>query len=642
MHPVKLLTRRRGRRPFGRTHADELIRMTRDLARGLAGCRPAELVSEVENVRQALSRGLSFSAPEILVAGIALGAEALRRSHGVQLYDVQLLAVLQLVAGKIAQMQTGEGKTFAAIVTSAHFALCGRGVHVMTPNSYLAERDCEEARSVLQQLGMTVGQTVEQGEPASKRTAYDCDVTYGTGHEFGFDYLRDQLQLRQEADTVLGTRLLHDLRSDKPPARITMQRGLVFAIVDEADSVMIDDAASPLVLSMGATGTASDAAAHVAARELSRTMQPGEHFEMDASAGRISLTAAGRSRCYAEQVQVPTQVLLRPWTAYVEQALRAMHLFRRDTHYIVTDSEVRIVDQTTGRIFDDRSWQEGLHQAIEAQEGVPITPEKESLAQITRQRFFRLYQNLCGMTGTATGCEAEFNHVYRCEVADIPLHRRCVRQLLPSRFFVSRQDKLNAIAEDVTRRHATGQPLLIGTQSIADSEAVAQRLQEGGLRFELLNGLQTAEEAEIVSRAGQLSSITIATNLAGRGTDIVISEDVRELGGLHVIVAECQLSGRMDRQLIGRCARQGQPGAAQIFVSAEDALIVRFGQWLGEAIRREAGLSAEADADFSKPLARLQKTAEKQLFLSRAELLRQDIARDSLFGGSSADPDNRL
>ncbi len=623
---IRRRTKRRSR------DVDGIIPLIRSLSQKLSDCTADELKSETNSVREEVRRGTLCTAPEVLVAGIALAAEALRRSHGISLYDVQLQAAIHLAHGRIAQMQTGEGKTYVAIVAATHFALAGLGVHVMTPNSYLAERDCESAEAVMAHLGMTVGLTPEQGETEAKRSAYNCDVTYGTGHEFGFDYLRDQLTLRSEAKAPLGSRLLRDLRADGEVPRVTMQRGLVFAVIDEADSVMIDDAASPLVLSMSASGVAPDLEAHQAASQVAEALSEDADFRCDPATGRISLTEAGRNRCYHEEVVVPARVLQRPWTSYIEQALRAKYLFRRDVHYIVTDDEVRIVDQTTGRIFEDRSWQDGLHQAIEVREHLTVTPEKESLAQITRQRFFRRYRNLCGMTGTAIGCEPEFIHVFRCDVAAIPLNRPPQRKILPTRFFTSRNAKLDAIAAETSRRHSTGQPVLIGTQSITDSEEVAARLNQLGLEFELLNGLQTSEEADIVALAGQRSAITISTNLAGRGTDIAISGEVHDLGGLHVIVAECQLSDRMDRQLVGRCARQGQPGSAQTFVSAEDAVIVRFGAWLGDAIRREAGDAEEAQADFSKPLARLQKAAEKQQFLARAELLRQDIARDSLFG----------
>lgn len=621
-------------RPKDSVPAADLISHIRELSHQLQDCDSAQLADEARAIRSEVALGTRITAPEILVAGISLSLEALRRSIGIALYDVQLLAVIHLARGHIVQMQTGEGKTFAAIATAGHLALAGKGVHVMTPNSYLAERDCQTARTVLQPLNMTVGQTVEQAEPADKQAAYGCDVTYGTGHEFGFDYLRDQLTLRQQAETKLGSRLLQDLRVDRQQRRSTLQRGLHFAVVDEADSVLIDDAGSPLVLSMHSPGAPADLRAHLVAREVADALQPGVDFEHFGGSGLTALTTSGKERCYADDIAIPTDVLLRPWTAYIEQALRARYQFRRNVHYVVLNDEVKIVDATTGRIFEDRSWQDGLHQAIEAREGLPVTSEKAALARITRQRFFRLYQNLCGMTGTAQGCESEFKHVYRVAVQDIPLRLPSQRTLLPLRCFATLEYKHAAIVQDIQQRHARQQPALVGTQSITDSEAIADRLQASGLPFQLLNGLQTAEEAQIIAAAGQPSAITISTNLAGRGTDIEVPPTALQTGGLHVIVAECQLSGRMDRQLIGRCARQGQPGSAQMFVSADDALLVQFGEWLCKAIRREAGSNGEAMTDISQPLKRLQIMAEKQQFLMRSDLLRQDLSRDVLFGGA--------
>lgn len=622
--------RRTGR--WSQRDVSTLIPHIRELAAFLQECSEPELAAEAQSLRQELIRGTEIASPELLVAGTALATEALRRAYQVVLYDVQLLAVLNLATGRIVQMATGEGKTFVAITTAVHLALAGKGVHVMTPNSYLAERDCEQARSVFAQLGMTAGLTAEQAEPDDKRQAYDCDVTYGTGHEFGFDYLRDQLTLRSQARSKLGSRLLEELRTKGPGQRDTMQRGLAYAVVDEADSVLVDDAGSPLVLSMSAAGEASDRDAHLVARDVADILQEDTHFRWDRSTSQITLTSEGQNRCYKDDIAIPVEKLQRPWTAYVEQALRAAHIFTLNVHYVITDGEVKIVDETTGRIFDDRSWQDGLHQAIEAREGLPITPEKESLARITRQRFFRLYKNLCGMTGTAVGCEKEFLHVYRCRTAEIPLHRPSARQMLPTRCFATRDAKHVAIVQEIQAIHETGRPVLVGTQSITDSEAIAARLDQANLSYQLLNGLQTAEEAEIIAQAGQQAVITISTNLAGRGTDITVPPDVLELGGLHVIVAECQTSGRMDRQLIGRCARQGNPGSARTYVSAEDTLLARFGNWLAQAIIRESDESLEADADFTTAIRRVQEKAEKHHYLGRAELLRQDIATDSLFG----------
>lgn len=611
--------------------------MTAQIGRQSRLLRPLseqQLRQHVEAVQADLLRERNRAAEHVLVPGMAAAAEALRRVFGVELYDVQLIAAIELAGGRIAQMQTGEGKTFVAIAAACYLAMCGRGVHVATPNSYLALRDFQQACAAAGALGLSTGLLTEQGDPEDKRRAYDCDITYGTGSEFGFDYLRDQLTLRQLSAAPLGDNTMHRLSALGLQTRETMQRGLNFAIVDEADSVMIDDACSPLVLSMSSSQEAADRDVHLAACHLSDQLLPETDFCLNDASGRLVLTETGLKRCYDDAVHIPEHQLLRPWTEYVEQALRARYLFKRDIHFVLTDNKVRIVDETTGRIFDDRSWQNGLHQAIEAREGLPITAENQSVAQITRQRFFRLYHNLCGMTGTTAGCEKEFAFVYNCPVTEIPLYRPSLRIVLPTRFFATVDGKHAAIVKSAVEISSGGRPVLIGTRSISDSEQLAYRLAAKGLRCQLLNGTQTEEEAAIVAEAGQQSSITIATNLAGRGTDISLGPGVEALGGLHVIVAECQLSSRMDRQLVGRCARQGDPGTAQMFVSADDTLLVRFGEWLAAAIRRDCAAGGEASHDFTAQLCRVQTVAERQYSLVRREILRQDKSRDTLFGNA--------
>ncbi|MEZ6040977.1 MAG: hypothetical protein R3C20_10750 [Planctomycetaceae bacterium] len=611
--------------------SEQLLPHIRDLAERLKTANRDELIDEVMVIRRELARGRSTSEPEMLVAGLALVSEALRRSKNIRLYDVQLLAVAALSRNRIAQMQTGEGKTFVGIAASGYLGMAGRGVHVITPNTYLAERDQSLAAPVLAELGMTAGLLPERVEAIQKFPAYDCDVTYGTGHEFGFDYLRDQLTLRQESRRPAGSRLLQALQEPADGRRITMQRGLEYAVVDEADSVLIDDAGSPLVLSMSAQDGAPDASAHQMAMQLLSQLEPEKHYQMDAASGLLMLTGEGIQRCHSADVRIPVPVLIRPWTEYVQQALRARLLFRRDVHYVVEDDEVRIVDETTGRIFEDRSWQDGLHQAIEAKEGLKITAEKSPLAQITRQRFFRIYNNLCGMTGTAIGCEQELKEVYRLKIEEIPLRVPSARQLMPTRYFATRKARWNAIAEEIIRKQKAGRAVLVGTRSIADTDVISRLLAELRVPHQVLNGLQTADEADIVSHAGQPGSVTIATNLAGRGTDISLHPDVKRQGGLHVIVSECQNAGRMDRQLIGRCGRQGDPGSAQVFASAEDTLLTNHGPWLAAAIQREADASGETFADFATQLRRVQQAAERQQYVGRMQLLQRDSYRDKLF-----------
>lgn len=617
-------------RALAKADSSELVPHIRALAKTLEAASESQLMGEVDEVRRELARGRRPCEPHLMVAGLALACEALRRARGICLYDVQLIAAMAMARRCLAQMQTGEGKTFVALTAALHLAMAGRGVHVITPNTYLAERDQQLAACVAATLGLSVALLPERTDAVRKTPAYDADITYGTGHEFGFDYLRDQLTLRQQAQERAGQRLLRQLDPKSTPHRLTMQRGLIYAVVDEADSVLIDDASSPLVLSFGSNDRAPDADAHLTAKALAEQLNQGEEFLLENSTGRIALTETGVRRCYSEDVAIPVLQLVRPWTEYVQQALRARYLFRRDVHYIVQSGEVRIVDETTGRIFEDRSWQDGLHQAIEASQNLKIVAEKYSVAQVTRQRFFRLYENLSGMTGTAVGCERELHDVYNLQVEEIPLRVPSHRIVYSTRFFSKTAAKNAAVIQAAIACRNQGRAVLIGTRSISDSDLLARGLDSHGVPFELLNGIQNADEAEIVSKAGQPEAITIATNLAGRGTNIELHRDVRQRGGLHVIVTECQTSGRMDRQLIGRCARQGDPGSAEMFVSAEDTLLTQYGPWLANALCREADRNSEVHADFTAQLNRIQAAAERQHYAARVNMLRRDIARDSL------------
>lgn len=577
-------------------------------------------------------------APRAQQEAFALACEGLRRARGIELYDVQLAAAVAVAEGNIVEMQTGEGKTFSCAPAAFLHALLGKGVHVATPNAYLARRDYELLLPAYALLGVRVSCLPEgSASTAAKRQAYRCDIVYGMGYEFGFDYLRDQLTLRKASSRPLGAATLDSLFGEAPTTASLLQRELYYSIVDEADHVLLDDAASPLILSGAAPGEARDAAVHRAARSIVGELRGGEHYRRGSAASLgIQLTDAGIEWIHRREARIPLQQLERTWTEYVEQALRAAVL-RRDVHYVVSDDgEIRIVDTGTGRIFSDRTWREGLHQTVEAKEGVRITSEKLSLAQITRQRFSRLYQRLSGMTGTAVGCEREFRQVYGLKVFPIPLRTPSRRESWPTRFFLAQSQKWRAIFQSIREIHGRERPVLVGTSSIADSEHLAQRLVGEGLDFQLLNGLQAAEEAAIIAQAGQRSAITIATSLAGRGTDIQLGAGVSELGGLHVIVSECSDSARVDRQLVGRSARQGDPGSTQMFVSAEDGLIQQHGAWLVSSIAREAGPDGEATADFSGPLRRLQRAAERARYAARSALLRHDLSRDSLFSRPSA------
>ncbi|MHB8973954.1 MAG: preprotein translocase subunit SecA [Pirellulaceae bacterium] len=613
------------------------ISAIRDAAQRLASMGETEL----QQVSAALRNRVLHEGPDVPAVQIeasALMRDALRRTRGVELYDAQLLAALILVHGRVAEMQTGEGKTLACAPAAYLHGLTGRGVHIATPNAYLAQRDFELLAPAFRMLGVSVSRLPERAAADQKRAAYLCDVTYGTGYEFGFDYLRDRLSARQTAGRKLGQRLWERMRGGDLSLSATMQRPLYFAVVDEIDNVLLDDAGSPLVLSGSADAEASDAPAHRLAHRVAAAIVPGQDYRFDPSAGSVRLTDAGIDRVHAAEFVVPVSILLRTWTEYVEKSLLATLHYRRDVHYAVVEGAVQIVDANTGRIFSDRTWQDGLHQAIEAKEGVRITAEKWAEAQITRQRYFRLYERLCGMTGTAAGCEREFRQVYELTTHSVPLRAVCQRTILPPRFFTNATAKWQAVVANVVEMRALRRPVLIGTRSIDDSERLADVFRQHALAFELLNGRQDAAEADVVARAGQPCAITIATNLAGRGTDIQLAPEVVRHGGLHVVVAECHDSRRVDRQLIGRCARQGDPGSAQMFISAEDSLIQRFGPWLGEFMQRHGGCSGEVPFDLGRQVRRLQALAERQDYAARCGLLRRDLSRDQLFSRHAAQP----
>ena len=585
----------------------------------------SELRHRVEDLREAVFKP-SADQDKIIESTLALSREAIRRVLGMNLYDVQILAANALIHRRVAQMQTGEGKTVSAAPAAVYGGILCGGTHVATPNSYLAERDYEQLRPVFELLGLSVG-LLKTDQPAEKNDVYACDITYGPGYEFGFDYLRDQLILKQRASEAPGTNLLNTLRG-REEIMPTQTRGLNYSVIDEIDNVLVDDASSPQVLSEFQPGTASDAEAVQLAQRLAATLSSEIHF-IEPSPNHIRLTDTGIQFVHDSDLPIPVEQLLRPWTKYVEAALRARHLFHLNIHYILDNEEVKIVDESTGRIFEDRSWQAGLHQAIQAKESVTITPESLPLAQITRQRFYRLYKHLSGMTGTAEACKAELNSIYRLEICTIPLRAPSRRILMPWRVFDSADRKWEAIADSVLDIQRTGRPVLIGTRTIHESLVVADYLSRRNVDFDLLNGRQDADEADVVSHAGAPGSITIATNLAGRGTDIKLTDEVRNLGGLHVIVTECHASVRIDRQLVGRCARQGDPGSAQTFASADDWLLKTHGPWLAKSIR-QISVNGEVNLNLEQKFRAIQMTIERQEFAQRMDLMRSSEEQNKI------------
>ena len=547
----------------------------------------------------------------------------IRDSLGIELYDVQMLAANAIINRKVAEMATGEGKTISAIPAAVFGALLGSGVHVATPNTYLAQRDHDELKDVYEALGLSVAMLdPEDNDTGKKKAAYGSDITYGPGYEFGFDYLRDQLTLKEEKRLPPGQAILRGLQnSTLRDSRV--QRGLGFSIIDEIDNVLIDDATSPQVLSEYQPGEAKDKAVVGLARKVVGKLDQDVHFHEPAP-DQIELTDAGKQKIHDKDLSIPINQLVRPWANYVEAALRAEHVFKRDVHYVVDPEDgIQIVEASTGRIFADRSWQSGLHQAVEAKESLTITPEALPLATITRQRFYQLYQSLSGMTGSAASCADELKSVYKLGVEAIPLRLPSQRKHLPTRALPTAEMKWDAILQDIKKLHRTSRPVLVGTRTIGESLRIGRLLQSASINFELLNGKQDADEAELISRAGLRGAITIATNLAGRGTDIKLPSEVLKLGGLHVIVSECHSSYRTDRQLIGRCARQGQPGSCQTYVSADDWLFTNYAPWLGEAIF-ELTRGGELSVDIESKVRKLQASIERKQFAGRLQMLEKN------------------
>jgi preprotein translocase subunit SecA len=562
---------------------------------------------------------------DFVAEAVALIGEAARRVHGFAPYDCQFLAGLTLSEGRLAEMATGEGKTLVALLPAFRFALHGLGAHVATVNSYLARRDFEFARPAFERLGLTIGLLPEKPNPAAAREAYRCDVTYGVGTDFGFDYLRDQLALRAAGRAEPRFHEVVLRRANPRPTLI--QRGHAFAIIDEADSVLIDEARSPLIIAAGMKRPSETPEVYGRADRVARQLAEVEHFHP----GTCALTPAGEERAVAQLDDETIPLLQRGWSHYVETALRARHRFRPDVHYVVRAGEVVIVDEFTGRLCPERTWRGGLHQAVEACAGVTITDENTSDATITRPAYFRLYRRVCGMTGTAAEVAGELRASYGLETAVIPLHRPSQRVLLPDRVFATRAQKHAAVARDIWERRSRGQPVLIGTRTIENSEALAEALAPLGFPFRVLNAKQDAEEAAIVEQAGEPGAVTIATNMAGRGAHIPVPEESRRAGGLHVIGLERHESARIDRQLTGRAARQGQPGSAQFFLSLEDDLLVKHApeatrQLSTAPVDKHGELSFRAAAHF----LRAQRKAERLDRDQRHALARNDEWIDEL------------
>ena len=570
-----------------------------------------------------------------LIAAAALGSEAIRRTLGFRLHDVQVRGAIATALGAIIEMQTGEGKTVVCGLAAYIRSIFDTSVHVATTNDYLAERDHQSVAEVFKKLG-TSSAVIQHGlEDEEIHVAYRCNITYGPGYLFGFDYLRDQIKIREMEELVLGRDVLQLIGGKSMDSELSQPEHCSI-IVDEADSVLIDESTTPLILSGGATTELSEEeqkseeSAYQLAKKIADEIRLDEHFTKDDRERRIELTLKGVEYVHHRLKLYGKMYLRQPWPTYLENALFAKFFLVRDENYVIRDDKIQLVDQFTGRIFEDRNLRGGLHQAVEAKEKLPINPPNRILARVTRQRFFQLYETVCGMTGTASGSEDELEHFYSTPVVPLPPNRPNKRVEHPDRFFENWDAKLDAIANEVERLLATGQPILIGTRTIRESELIDQALRDRGIQAVILNGIQDEEEADIVAKAGQPGALTIATNMAGRGTDIKLPEQSRSAGGLHVICSQRHVSRRIDRQLAGRSARQGDPGSCQFFISPDDELLEKHDLALGRKIASSADASGECHVDYSEEIAKLQQKIERQQFELRRKLVQQDHWMDQI------------
>ena len=606
---MELLQAQRGAGRFA-----AFIRRTNRFSARYQGRSIAALRAEAARMRPLLVRH-GFTDP-LVAQTFAIVREMATLTVGKRHFDVQLAGGYVLLSGRVAEMETGEGKTLAATLAAATSALGGVPVHVVTVNDYLATRDAEEMGPLYEALGLTVGCVIQSKQPHERRAAYRCDITYCTNKDVTFDYLRDRLRLKGRPRA-----LRHALEqvAGRAGEELTL-RGLHFAIVDEVDSVLIDEARTPLILS-GDTGDTGLERTHQEALALAGALERERDFVIEHHETSVRLLDAGKARL-AELAAAMRGV----WTGpnrreeMVRQALTALHSFHRDRHYLIEEGKVVIIDEYTGRTMADRSWEKGLHQLIEVKEGCELSGQRETLARLSYQRFFRRYLRLSGMTGTAQEVAGELWSVYRLKVARVPTRLPGQRRYAPLQIFATLEQKWAAAVEAILREHDKGRPVLVGSRSVEASERIAALLDEAGVRHRLLNARQDKDEAETVAHAGEPGMVTVATNMAGRGTDIKLTQKSLAAGGLHVIVTEMNEAGRIDRQLYGRCARQGDPGSTETFVSLEDELIVRYGIAARKLIGR-----ALTDPRAGRLVFHLaQKRAERVHAMMRQEVLEMD------------------
>ena len=577
--------------------ADKVIELDEEYSK----LTDTELQSKTAEFKERLVKGETLE--DILVEAFATSREAAYRVIGEKPYYVQILGALAIHYGNIAEMKTGEGKTLTCVMPAYLNALDGKGVHIITVNEYLATRDAEWMGGIHRFLGLTVGVNRRDLSSEEKQDVYNCDITYSTNNEIGFDYLRDNMVVRKEE---------------------RVQRPLNFAIIDEVDSVLIDEARTPLIISGGQMENSN---LYIDADRLAKSLKKDKDFILDEKTKTVNLTDKGVEKAEKKfnldnLYDLSNSVLLH----YINQALRANYGMNKDVDYVVQNGEIIIVDQFTGRLMKGRAYSDGLHQAIEAKENVTINEETKTLATITFQNLFRMYKKLSGMTGTAKTEEEEFRSTYNMYVIQIPTNKPVIRIDAPDKVYANREAKYKAIIEKIRECYDKGQPVLVGTIAIETSELISKLLDRAHLPHEVLNAKNHEREAEIISKIGLGKSITIATNMAGRGTDIKLSDEIKELGGLCVIGTERHESRRIDNQLRGRSGRQGDPGYTQFFVSLKDDLMIRFGSDKIGTLMEHMGLTDQAieSKTFTGSVTQAQKRVEGNNFDARKQLLQYD------------------
>jgi preprotein translocase subunit SecA len=577
----------------------------------------------------------------LLVEAFALVREAGRRKLNMRHFDVQILGGAAVHHNSIIEMQTGEGKTLTATLPMYLAALEGKGAHLATVNDYLARRDAELMGPLYSALGMTVGVIQGQQPQPQRRKAYACDVTYGTANEMGFDFLRDRLLLRSLGEgnqdlfgQMLGT--AGNVGGDQP-----VQRGLHFMLVDEADSILIDEARTPLIISAlpGEDEKIATEAYRWAAEHQSEFVED-EHYEYDHDDKTVELTLAGRQLVRAlYKPSAMDRLQLTTIYEYIQRAIKVDREMFLNRQYVVRDGEIVIVDEFTGRMAEGRKWRSGIHQAVEAKEGVEITFATNQAARITIQDMFLRYERLSGMTGTASTSRGELKKIYHVKVQAIPTNRPPIRKQLPTLVYGTADQKWDGVVEDTIAEHEKGRPVLIGTRSIDKSEQLANLLVAQGIEPVILNAKHVAREAEIVAQAGQMGKVTVATNMAGRGTDIRLGEGVQEVGGLHVICTELHEAQRVDRQLIGRCGRQGDPGSYRQFLALDDEiLLLGYGPKKAERLKQQ-GLRAKGPLKGMEQIFRkAQRKVERRHFRDRKVMLYHEKERQKIQRAMGQDP----